>query len=59
MFLVRLNFLININVFKIFSQELNDSEQYSSPVDSSLAKMVKKYGIPDYQMINIRTYVRK
>ena len=38
---MRLHFLIN-NVFKILSEELNDSERYSSPVDNSLAKMVTK-----------------
>ena len=38
---MRLHFLIN-NVFKILSQELDDSEQYSSPVDNCLAKMVTK-----------------
>ena len=38
---MRLHFLIN-NVFKILSEELDDSERYSSPVDNSLAKMVTK-----------------
>ena len=30
------------DVFKILSQELDDSEPYSSPIDNSLAKMVTK-----------------
>ena len=29
-------------MFKILSQELDDSEPYSSPIDNSLAKMVTK-----------------
>ena len=39
---MKLHFLQNDNMFKILSQKLDDSQQYSSPLDNSLAKMVTK-----------------